>query len=536
MTVPGRLRSSLIAGLLAGAMLAAVHPAGAKTLVYCSEGSPENFNPMLNTTGTTFDANRPIYNRLIEFKHGSTDLEPGLAESWDQSADGKTFTFHLRHGVKWHSNALFKPTRDFNADDVLFSFNRQGSEASPYHKISGGSYDYYGDMGFAKLITAIDKVDDYTVKFTLAEPQTPFLADLAMDFASIQSAEYADVLMKAGKPEQIDQQPIGTGPFEFVVYQRDATIRFRKFPEYWGPKAKLDALVFSITTDPAVRLAKLRANECQVMAYPSPADLPSIKADPALTLLQQPGLNIGYLAFNTQKAPFTDKRVRQAVTMAIDKAAILQAVYQGAGQPAKNLIPPTMWSYNNAVQDYPHDPAAAKKLLAEAGFPNGFDTDLWAMPVQRPYNPDARRVAELMQSDLEKVGIHAHIVSYEWGEYRKRIQAGEAQTAEYGWTGDNGDPDNFFTPLASCAAARVGGGSASKWCNKDFDALIQKAATLPNQADRAKLYEQAQVIMHDEAPFFLIAHSITFQPLRKNVVGYTQSPLGGHLFDQVDLQ
>jgi dipeptide transport system substrate-binding protein len=391
-------------------------------------------------------------------------------------------------------------------------------------------------MGFAKLITNIEAPDPYTVKFTLSEPQTPFLADLAMDFATIQSAEYADVLMKAGKPEQIDQQPIGTGPFEFVAYQRDATIRYRRFDQFWGQKAKLDALVFSINKDPAVRLAKLRANECQVMAYPSPADLPSIKADPSLVLMQQPGLNIGYLAFNNQKPPFTDKRVRQAINMAIDKKAILDAVYQGAGQPAKNLIPPTMWSYDDSIQDYPHDPEAAKKLLAEAGFPNGFETDIWAMPVQRPYNPDARRIAELMQADLAKVGIKANIVSYEWGEYRKRVQNGEHQMAELGWTGDNGDPDNFFTPLASCAAARPGGGSASKWCDKDFDALIQKAATLPKQADRAKLYEQAQVIMHDEAPFFLIAHSITFQPLRKGVTGYTMSPLGGHLFDQVDLQ
>ena len=154
---------------------------------------------MLNTTGTTFAANRPIYSRLIDFKEGTTQVVPGLAESWDVSEDGKTVTFHLRHGVKWQSNALFKPTRDFNADDVIWTFNRQGKEDHPYHKVSGGSYDYYGDMGFAKLIAAIDKVDDNTVKFTLNEPQAPFLADLAMDFSAIMSAEYADVLSKAGQ-------------------------------------------------------------------------------------------------------------------------------------------------------------------------------------------------------------------------------------------------------------------------------------------------------------------------------------------------
>jgi len=508
----------------------------AKPLVYCSEGSPENFNPMLNTTGTTFDANLPVYNRLVEFRIGTTETEPGLAERWDVSEDGKVYTFHLRRDVKWHANKKFKPSRDFNADDVLFSFERQWRDENPYHKVSGGGYDYFNDMSFPKLLAAIDTPDSYTVKFALTEPQAPFLADLAMDFASIQSKEYADALLKAGKPELIDQEPIGTGPFEFVNYQRDAVIRYRPFKEYWGPKPKIDGLVFSINKDPAVRLAKLRANECQIMPYPNLADLQAIRADPNLQMQQQAGLNISYLAFNSQNKPFTDRRVRIALNVAIDRKAILEAAYQNAGEPAKNLIPPTMWSYNNAVSDFPYDPEQAKKMLSEAGLGGGFETDLWAMPVQRPYNPDARRIAELMQADLAKVGVKANIVSYEWGEYRKRLQRGEHQIAEYGWTGDNGDPDNFFTPLASCAAARPGGGNASKWCDPQFDDLIKRAATISEQAERAKLYKQAQIIMHDEAPFYLIAHSVVFMPMRKEVVGYRMSPFGRHQFDQVELR
>jgi dipeptide transport system substrate-binding protein len=218
--------------------------ADAKTLVYCSEGSPENFNPMLNTTATTFDANLPIYNRLAEFKQGSTEIGPGLAERWEVSEDDKTFTFHLRHGVKWHGNKNFKPTRDFNAEDVLFSFERQWKESNPYHRVSGGGYDYFNDMSFPKLLASIDKLDDDTVRFALTEPQSPFVADLAMDFVSIQSKEYADALLKKGKPDLIDQEPIGTGPFEFVNYQRDSTIRYRAFKAYWGPAPKIDGLVF----------------------------------------------------------------------------------------------------------------------------------------------------------------------------------------------------------------------------------------------------------------------------------------------------
>ena len=525
--------------IVLAAAIAAMLGAGnatAKTLVYCSEGSPENFNPMINTTGTTFDASKPVYNQLVQFRLGTTEVEPGLAESWEISDGGKVFTFHLRKNAQWHSNKNFKPSRNFNADDVIFSFERQWKDSNPYHKISGGDYEYFGDMEMPDLLDSIEKIDDYTVKFTLKKPNAPFLADMAMDFAAIQSREYADTLLAAGKPELIDQEPIGTGPFEFVVYQKDTTIRYKRFDGFWGPKAKLDALVFAITKEPAVRLAKLRANECQVMSYPSPADLPAIKADPKLQLLSQPGLNIGYLALNNTKKPFDDVRVRRAINLAIDKKAIIAAVYQGAGEPAKNLIPPTMWSYNTAVEDFPYDPAEARNLLNAAGFPNGFETDLWAMPVQRPYNPDAKRMAELMQADLAKIGVRAKIVSYEWGEYRKRVAAGEDQMALLGWTGDNGDPDNFFVPLAGCAAARPGGGNAAKWCNHEFDDLVNKAATLSAQDERAKLYEQAQVVMHREAPFYLVAHSVVFMPMAKTVVGYKMSPLGDHRFDQVDLQ
>ncbi|MBI1208420.1 MAG: ABC transporter substrate-binding protein [Azospirillum sp.] len=530
-------RVLLFAGLGALALTGFGAPAhAAKTLVYCSEGSPENFNPQLNTTGTSFDVAKPINNRLTEFERGATKVIPGLAESWTISDDGTVYTFKLRKGVKFHSNKSFKPTRDFNADDVLFSFDRMWKDDHPYHKVSGGSYDYFGDMDMPKLLKSIEKVDDYTVRFVLNAPEAPFIANLAMDFASIQSAEYGAVLLKAGTPEKIDQEPIGTGPFEFVRYQKDAQIRYKAFPEYWGGKQALDNLVFSITPDPAVRYAKLKAGECHVMSFPNLADLPAMKADPTIKVLQQEGLNIGYLGLNVQKKPFDDKRVRQALNMAIDKKAIIEAVYQGAGVPAVNLIPPTLWSYNKTIKGYPFDPAKAKALLAEAGYPDGFETDLWAMPVQRPYNPNARRIAEMMQSDLAAVGIKAKIVSYEWGEYRKRLQAGDPQMALFGWTGDNGDPDNFFYVLLGCEAARVGGGNISKWCYKPFDDLLVKAKRTSDVAERTKLYEAAQVIAHEEAPQFPIAHSVVFMPVRAEVVDYRMDPFGAHIFAGVDLK
>jgi dipeptide transport system substrate-binding protein len=349
------------------------------------------------------------------------------------------------------------------------------------------------------------------------------------------SAEYADQMLKAGTPEQVDQVPVGTGPFSFVAYQKDSVIRFKAFADYWGGEPKIDGLVFAITKDPTARWSKLQKNECQIMPYPNPADLEAIGKDPNVNLLQQAGLNIGYLAFNVTKKPFDDKRVRLAVTYAIDKEAILKDVYLGAGQPAKNFIPPTIWGYNDKIVDYPHDVDKAKALLKEAGLEKGFETDLWWMPVQRPYNPNAKRVAEIIQADLEKLNIKANLVSYEWGEYRKRMQAGEHQMGQLGWTGDNGDPDNFFF-LLGCDAAREGGQNLSKWCDKDFDDKLKKAKSLTDKAERTKLYEEMQVIAHDEVPVFNIAHSVVFEPVRKEVSGYKVSPLGRHEFTDVELK
>jgi len=506
------------------------------TLVYCSEGSPEGFQPQFFTTGTTFDAaSVPMFNRLVEFETGTTNIVPGLAESWTISPDGKTYTFKLRKGVKFHSNANFKPSRDFNADDVLFSWNRMADDNHPFHKLTAGqTFSYYEDMGMKNIVDKVVKVDDNTVRFELKRPEAPFLADMAMDFASIISQEYFETMMKKGTPNAADVYPIGTGAFEFVAYQKDATIRYKAFDKYWGGRPKIDNLVYSITRDATARYAKLKTGECQAMAFPKPADLAEMQKDPQIEVQQKEGLNIGYIAFNVEKKPFDDKRVRQALNMAIDKAAILKAVYQGNGQVAKNPIPPILWSYNNSIKDYPYDPVKAKELLAQAGHPGGFELELWYLPVTRPYNPDGKRMAEMIQADWEKIGVKTKLVTYEWAEYRKRSKGGEHSVIMFGWSGDNGDPDNFFVPLLGCEAVK-GGGNAARWCNKPFEDLIIKAAQTPKQADRAKLYEQAQVIFKEEAPWITLAHSIRFDPVRKEVKGYKMDATAHHYFNKVDI-
>jgi dipeptide transport system substrate-binding protein len=528
------MRHVLISALAASLSLGS-GAAFAKTLVFCSEGNPESLNPQTMTTTTGINAGRPFFNNLVEFVPGSTEIVPSLAESWTISDDATEYVFKLRRGVKFHANAAFTPSREMNADDVLFSFERQWKEDHPYHNLTGPDYDYFKDMGMPELLKTIEKVDDYTVRFTLNYPEAPFMADLAMAFNIIQSAEYAEQMLKAGTPERFDAEPIGTGPFQFAGFERDVAVRYRAFKEYWAGKQPIDTLVFSITPTPAVRLTKLQAGECHVMAFPSPDDRTKIAANPDLKLLEQEGLNIGYLALNTSRPPFDDPRVRRAINMAIDKSAIIEAVYQGAGVAAKNPIPPTLWSYNDEVEEYPYDPAAAQQLMIEAGLAEGFDTDLWYMPVSRPYNPNAQRVAEMIQDDLARIGIQAKLVTDEWSIYRAKLQNGEHSMALYGWTGDNGDPDNFLNVLLGCTAARKGGNNVAKWCDPRFEALVTEAKQATDRPARERLYREAQVIVHEEAPWVPLAHSVVFMATRSNVTGFKMDPLGRHAFEGVDL-
>ncbi len=526
-------RSYLAAGATALALSAG--SVAAQALVYCSEGSPEGFDPALYTAGTTFDASsHPIYNRLTQFKVGTTEVIPGLAESWEVSEDGKSITFKLREGVKFHSNANFTPTRDFNADDVIFSFDRQGNEENPYYTVSGGTWEYFGGMSMPDLLESIEKVDDYTVTFNLTRPEAPFIANMAMDFASIVSKEYADAMLEAGTPEMLNQAPIGTGPFVFQAYQKDAVIRYVRNDDYWGEPARVEALIFAITPDASVRYQKVQAGECHVMAYPNPADIAEMQANEDIVVMEQEGLNVGYLAYNTTVPPFDNPKVRKALNMAIDKQAIIDVVFQGSGQIAKNPIPPTMWSYNDAIVDDPYDPEAARAALEAEGV-SDLKMKIWAMPVQRPYNPNARRMAELLQADFAKIGVDVEIVSYEWGEYLSRSKELDRDGAVLlGWTGDNGDPDNFLAVLLGCDGREAS--NRAQWCHEPFEELIGKAKVLPTQAERAPLYEQAQVIFKEQAPWATIAHSVVYMPMRPEVDNYVVHPLGGHIFNEVGLK
>ncbi|PHV09503.1 ABC transporter substrate-binding protein [Chitinimonas sp. BJB300] len=301
------LQIAVAAALATGA----VGAHAASTLKYCSEGSPAGFDPGQYQAGTDFDASaETVFNRLVDFERGATKVIPGLAEKWEISPDSLTYTFHLRKGVKFHSNESFKPTRDFNADDVVFTFERMLSKEHPFRKAYPTEFPYFTDMGMDTNIAKVEKIDPQTVKFTLKNVDAAFLADVAMSFASIHSAEYANALLKAGKPTTINTAPIGTGPFVFKSYQKDAIIRYTANKDYWKKgEVKIDNLIFSITTDSSVRAQKLKAGECDVAFQPKPADVAVLKADPNINMLTQAGFNLGYVAYNLMLRSSCEKQL-----------------------------------------------------------------------------------------------------------------------------------------------------------------------------------------------------------------------------------
>ncbi len=530
-----RARNMVALALLWG-LAARAEAAG--TLVVCTEANPDALNAQLSTANTSFDVTEQISDRLVGMETGGSALVPALAESWTISEDGLRYSFKLRHGVKWQSNAKFKPSRDLNADDVVFSFQRMMDPQNPFNKSVNSYFPMFADL-LSEPVKAVTKTADDSVVFELKHPFAPLLSTLTMQPMSVVSAEYAALLEKSGELRELDTSPIGTGPFSLVQYQKDTTIRFRAFEDFWGIKAgsdrvaKVDSLIFSITPDASARFARLRTNECQIARYPNPADLPAMRADPDLTVQDATIAAMDYITFKADKPPLDDKRVRQALAQAIDVDSLVKVVYQGSGTPTAAMIPPTLFGHDVSLQPRKYDPDGAKKLLAEAGHADGFTVDLWAIPVVRAYMPNGKRAAEMIQADWAKIGVKANIVTYEWGEYLKRARQGEGDVVMLGGTWDYPDPSEQLLRF-TCEAMKTGGNS-SHWCNRAYSDAVIKANLVTDIGERSKLYITAQQVFHDEAAGVLFADVKASVPMRKSVSGFKLHFLGGQPFGGVSV-
>ncbi len=508
----------------------------AATLSVCTEASPEGFDVVqynsLTTTNASADA---LMNRLVEFDATSGKLLPSLAQSWSVSADGLTYDFQLRQGVKFHKTDYFSPTRELTADDALFSFQRMLDPNNPWHEVAQSGFPHAQSMQLPSLIKNVEAPDPQHLRFTLTHPEATFLATLSMGFASIYSAEYMAQLLEAGTPEKLNAQPIGSGPFSFKRFQKDALVRYTANPDYFAGKPAVDELVFAITPDANVRLQKLRRGECQIALSPKPLDVRATAHDPALKAITAPAFMTAFVALNSQHPPLDQPVVRQAINLAFDKASYLRAVFEDSATAANGPYPPNTWSYASELPGYTHDPAQARALLAKAGLKDGFATTIWTRPSSSLLNPNPSLGAQLLQADLAEVGIRAQIRVVEWGELIRRAKAGEHDLLFMGWAGDNGDPDNFLTPQFSCAAVQSGTNFA-RYCDKALDRLINAGKGTSDPAERTQLYKEAQRLIQQQALWLPLAHPTATALTHKSVQGYQVSPFGRQDFSRVGLK
>ena len=503
----------------------------AGTLTVCTEASPDGFDIMQYESAVTNDAaGMTIYDQLLLFKPGSTEVIPGLAEKWTISPDGLTYTFSLRKGVKWHTTPWFKPSRDMNADDVLWSVNRVNDKKHPAHGAAKNGYIYWEGMEMGKLIKSVSKVDDMTVRFTLNKPEAPFLANMAMSaIGSVMSAEYGEQLVKAGKLDQLNTQPVGTGPFIFKSYQKDAIVRYTANTGYWGGAPKVDNLILAITVDPNVRIQRLKAGECLIGTNLKSESASAFDNDPNVKMLRSSPLLTAYIAPNAKKKFTGDKRFREALWLALDKKSYIASVYGGNATPAVSFLPPGIWSYDASLPER-RDPEKAKALVKASGY-DGSELTLFT---RIGGSIDGKRAAELMQADWAKVGIKVKVQMMEWGELLKRTGKGDHDITFLQWAGDNGDPDNFFSPNINCASV-IGGGNKSQWCHKPFDDLIDKARKITDIKQRTELYKQAQKMLYDEVGMIPTVYPAYMTAINKRAKGFVPSPFTNNDFRNVSV-
>lgn len=478
-------------------------------------------DPADSTDGESSAVIVNIFEPLLRFKKEQTIVEPALAASWQVSEDKLTWSFKLRQGVKFHDGT------PLDAAAVKFNYDRQKDENSPWR--FKGKFEYW--HLFFGSVESIEAPQPDTVVFKLNRPDATFLTNLALFNMGISSPT---AIQKYG--EDYFKHPVGTGPFYMKTWIRNEKILLKRFADYWGEPAKIEMLIFKPVPDNAVRLLELENGSINVLDGINPDDVPRIRKNPELSLLTQPGLNVGYLAMNNLKPPFDNVKVRQAINHAVNKKALVDAFFAGGslGTAAKNPMPSTIWGYNDQIQPYAYDPQKAKQLLAEAGLPNGFKAKLWAMPIARPYMPQPQRIAEAIQADLKAVGINTEIVSFEWGTYLDKLSNGEHDIALGGWIGDNGDPDNFlYTMLDKNNTEKGSAANYAFYRGEAVHDLLVKAQQVYDQQERTRLYEQAQVLIHQDAPWVPLFHSTQMMATESGVKGFYLHPVGEKRFHTI---
>jgi len=527
--------SSLIAlGLLSSQAFAAPTPADRADIrdsgfVYCVSGQVNTFNPQKASSGLIVDTlAAQLYDRLLDVDPYTYRLVPELAESWEVLDNGATYRFRLRDDVNFQTTPWFKPTRKLNADDVVFTFQRIFNRDDAWHYVNGGSFPYFDSLQFADTVKNVRKLDNRTVEFTLARPDASFLWHLATHYASVMSDEYATQLTLQDKQELMDRQPVGTGPFQIAEYRAGQYVRLQRHEKFWRGKPLMPQVVVDLGSGGTGRLSKLLTGECDVLAWPAASQLTILRDDPRLRLTLRPGMNIAYLAFNTNKPPLNNPAVRHALALAINNQRLMQSIYYGTAETAASILPRASWAYDSEAKITEYNPDKAREQLKALGADN-LTLQLWVPTSSQAWNPSPLKTAELLQADLAQVGVKVVIIPVEGRFQEARLMDMNHDLTLAGWATDSNDPDSFFRPLLSCAAIDSQTNYAH-WCHREFDDILRKALSTQQLAARIDAYDEAQVILAKELPVLPLASSLRLQAYRYDIKGLVLSPFGNASF------
>jgi peptide/nickel transport system substrate-binding protein len=511
-----------------------------KYLVYGYSGEPASLDSA-NSNGIVITAQ--IEESLVNFKPGALDLVPGLAEKWSANGDSTEWTFTLRSGVKFHDGT------DFNADAVVFNlqrfsdpnfefgFRKEGNTFSIFPYIFGG---FLGDPN--TLWKGVAKVDEQTVKVSLTRPTPLFPNLIAAAYFGISSP---DAIKKAGiKYGTPEGGAVGTGPFQFVEWKAGQNLTLARFDGYWGEKAKLPGVVVRFIADAPERLAEVQAGSIDLTTDLAPEARETIKNDPKLALTPLEPFNIAFLSLNLNNKPFDNPKVRQAIAYAIDKKAILDSFYGSVGTVATDFLPDSLgWARPTNLEAYAYDPAKAKALLKEAGYPDGFSTvvltdtteiplELWYIPVSRPYFPTPKPIAEAIATYLADVGIKVELKTEDWGAYLKSWNAGAKNgIVQLGWTGDYGDPNNFlYTQFGPSSATQSGYKNEQVW------KLLEQAGSAKTLEESTKLFQEAGALINQDLARIPILHAPPVYAQKKELTGWLPNPTSGESWAALSIE
>jgi peptide/nickel transport system substrate-binding protein len=466
------------------------------TLIVGKAGDAIGLDPARVNDDESVEICEQLFEHLVRYAPSSTEVQPELALSWEVDAHGTVWTFHLRPGVLFHDGT------PFNAAAVVFSFDRQ---RNPFHPQHDPDFAYWADQ--YSYIEKVEALDPLTVRIQIERPYAPFLSSLAMFPAAIVSPA---AVVKQGR--DFARHPVGTGPFQFSSWTPRDRIVIERNERYWGERPRVQRIVFRDIPDARQRLVALEGGAVDVAYSILPEELQYVKLHPDLRLHQVAVANVAYLAMNTVRPPFDDVELRRAINQAVNKEPIVKLVYQGLAVPAAGPVPPSLWSYKPDIERYAYDPAAARAVIAAKFAEGKLDParryKLFVPSTPRSYLPDPELVARVIQRNLADVGLPVDLVVQDLAAHQDALRAGQHDLALFGWTADNGDPDNFLKVLLDHDDTRRGPEQNDAFYrNGELHGLLTYAEETFDQDERIRLYRQAQDIVARDAPWVPLAHS-----------------------------